>query len=128
MEVELNNISAKRTGVYKYKTEEEERVKRYKEQKNSYSRKPWLCECCDCEYTLGNKWAHLKSNKHLHYATLYASSTDKDIVKSKYENEYWFCELCNYQYTLKNKQRHLNSKNHTYYVLMTLHPELSIKK
>jgi len=69
MEVELKNKTdsiippVRRPKVAKYDSEEE-RVRMYKKQQNNYAKKKFHCESCKRDYSLGNKWSHLKTLKH----------------------------------------------------------------
>ena len=54
----------RRKGSLNYKTEEERKQARRRNQAKLLRETKWYCEICQREYTLGGKHMHLKTAKH----------------------------------------------------------------
>ena len=54
----------RRKGSLSYKTEEERKQARRRNQAKLLRETKWYCEVCQREYTLGGKHMHLKTAKH----------------------------------------------------------------
>ena len=48
----------------RYNTDAERR-KGYLDAQLRYGKKEWICETCNIPMSIGNKWKHLKTKKHL---------------------------------------------------------------